>query len=394
MLRLFGRMLIGFLVTCVIALGGLFAMVIAKLSGAGDFYVALAVIVAVAIWLLIIAQIWQLLKPKIRYISLAALVGVIFALVAGVEINRAYHNSFDIVNEQGVNLSLYEPFREDTKAASLSEPSTLQIDDNPPKIDGATALYPLYSAFAKAVYPEQDNYVTSKKEMGYIDCSNTDGAYKRLIIGDADIIFVAGPSKEQLQMAEDAKVELTFTPVGREAFVFFVNAKNHVNNLSTGDIQKIYSGEARNWKYFDGGNTGIRAFQRPTNSGSQTALINFMGEIPLMIPPQEDVVSAMGGMVQVVSSYRNYDNAIGYSFLFFATEMVNDNKIKLLSVDGIAPTRENVTNGTYPYSAEFFAVTAGTTNSHVESFIEWILSEQGQYLVEKTGYTPIHSHNI
>ena len=68
--------------------------------------------------------------------------------------------------------------------------------------------------------------------------------------------------------------------------------------------------------------------------------------------------------------------------------MVSDDKIKLLKLDGIAPTRENVANRTYPYASEFYAVTAGTDNPNAEIFIEWMLSEQGQYLIEKTGYTP------
>ena len=85
-----------------------------------------------------------------------------------------------------------------------------------------------------------------------------------------------------------------------------------------------------------------------------------MGDTPLMTPPKEDVAGSMGGVFRRVASYRNYGNAIGYSFLFFATEMVNDNKIKLLELNGVAPTRENVANRTYPHSGEFYAITAGT----------------------------------
>jgi phosphate transport system substrate-binding protein len=60
-----------------------------------------------------------------------------------------------------------------------------------------------------------------------------------------------------------------------------------------------------------------------------------------------------------------------------------------MELNGIAPTRENVANRTYPYASEFYAITAGTDNPNVNTLIEWILSEQGQYLIEKTGYTPM-----
>jgi len=398
-LKLVSKVLLCILASAIILFCGFFVLLVVALGGAGTFYQTLVVVGAVILWLFMIMQIWQLLKPKVRYILIAAAVAVMVLAAMGFEINKAYHNSFDEVNEQGVDLSLYEPFREDTLAVSLEETATTRIQDNPPRIDGAIALYPLYSAFARAVYPHdadgvyegdvEAGTIVPQKVDSIVACTNTDGAYRRLIAGEADIIFVAGPSEGQLQMAEEANVELILTPIGREAFVFFVNAKNPVNSLSINDIQRIYSGEAKNWREFGGKSSTIRAFQRPENSGSQTALVSFMGDIPLMTPPKEDVASGMGGIISRVSSYKNYDNAIGYSFLFFATEMVHDNKIKLLALNGVAPTRENVANRTYPYAAEFYAVTAGTENPNAEILIEWILSGQGQYLVNKTGYTPL-----
>ena len=110
----------------------------------------------------------------------------------------------------------------------------------------------------------------------------------------------------------------------------------------------------------------------------------------LMIPPKEDVVQSMGGIISETASYRNYKNAIGYSFLFFATEMVKNKQIKLLSIDGVFPDRDTIKSKKYPLGTEFYAITAGSKNPNVEKFIEWILSPQGQYLVEKTGYIPVN----
>jgi phosphate transport system substrate-binding protein len=69
--------------------------------------------------------------------------------------------------------------------------------------------------------------------------------------------------------------------------------------------------------------------------------------------------------------------------------MVKNNEIKLLKIDGVYPDRSTIKNKEYPLTAEFYAVTAGSSNPNVDKFIEWILSPQGQSLVEKTGYTPI-----
>lgn len=69
--------------------------------------------------------------------------------------------------------------------------------------------------------------------------------------------------------------------------------------------------------------------------------------------------------------------------------MVKNDQIKLLNINGIAPTKENIRNNQYPIASEFYVVTASTDNPHVDEFVEWILSPQGQELVEKTGYVPM-----
>jgi phosphate transport system substrate-binding protein len=309
--------------------------------------------------------------------------------ISGYAINEKVKKSIPTVSDKIVNLNEYKPFEQATKAVSLEETSSLMISDNVPRLDGATALYPVYSSFARAVYPEKDYQLYESEVM----CTTTEDAYRRLIDGSADIIFAAQPSKEQLEIAKIRGVELKLTPIGREAFVFFVNSKNKIEGLATKEIQGIYSGEITNWKSVGGGSSSIRAFQRPKNSGSQTMLQKLMEGRNLMVPPSENIVSAMGGIIDKTSDYKNYKNAIGYSFLFYATEMVKNNQIKLLKVDGVYPSRDTIKNKQYPLSSEFYAITAGSKNPNIEPFIKWILGRQGQYLIEKTGYTPLNAVN-
>lgn len=58
-------------------------------------------------------------------------------------------------------------------------------------------------------------------------------------------------------------------------------------------------------------------------------------------------------------------------------------------MDGVYPDKESIRSGTYPITAEFYVITAGTNNPNAQAFIDWILSDEGQELVEKTGYVPI-----
>jgi len=307
------------------------------------------------------------------------------ALILIIAIPGIYDKTRPVLQDGYVETNAYAPFSANTKAVALGEPSTLKLEDNLPILDGATALYPIYSAFAQAVYPEKEYDQFNSEVMS----NRTGEAYNNLINGRVDIVFANAPSDHQLTMAKRLGKELKLTPIGKEAFVFFVNEKNPVKNLTVDELKGIYSGEIKNWREVGGKRKSIRAFQRPEDSGSQTALQLFMDDVPIMDPPVEDIASLMGTVIDQVSDYKNYNNAIGYTFRYYSTEMTENNAIRLLSVNGVEPTKETVRSGEYPITNELFAVTAGSNNPHIKEFIDWILSEQGQEIIDKTGYIPI-----
>lgn len=160
-------------------------------------------------------------------------------------------------------------------------------------LDGAEAAFPVYSAFAQAVYKN------ANQNSNFITFTNTIFAYERLIRGEADIYFGAEPSTAQRKMAEEAGVELVMTPIAKEAFVFFTHQRNPVQNLSTKQIQSIYGGKTTNWKQVGGDNRRILAFQRPENSGSQTWLQKVMDGQTIMTPVKEEVPAGMGALWQL-----------------------------------------------------------------------------------------------
>lgn len=292
-----------------------------------------------------------------------------------------------------LHLEHYQPFAENNRLAKLDAPATLHIPaPERPRLDGAIALYPLYAAFAQAVYPppavdKAHDYIWHLSEV--VEMYNTPDAYQRLIEGKTDIIFVAAPSEQQIEAAKAAGKTLKMTPIGKEAFVFFVNQNNPIDNLSTEQIIQIYSGSLKNWRDVGGRDETIRAFQRNENSGSQTTMQKIMGTTPLMKPPHEDRIGNMGGIVNQVADYRNYPNALGFSFRYYTQTMLANKQIKLLNINGIAPTRANIADNRYPYTREFYAVTAGNESPSVQKFIDWMQSPQGRELIDKTGYVPL-----
>ena len=125
-------------------------------------------------------------------------------------------------------------------------------------------------------------------------------------------------------------------------------------------------------------------------SGIKSMLKSFMVDTPIIDAKTEQVNDFMSGIITQVADYKNYDNSIGFSFRYYLETLIANPNVKTLKVDGIEPTPETISNGTYGITASLYAVTyKDNPNENVRFFIDWILSEQGQELVEKTGYTRI-----
>ena len=350
---------------------------------------------------------FDLLKKAIPFLAAGTLcIGACLMLYANRPAVRYGGHGFEYMHGwSSTDFSDYMVWSEPSKLAALDHPASLIIEEEKdmPRLDGAEACFPLYSAAAKAVYKDiaviEKRYLQGEgledwekwnilSENGRIvSFTNTVNAFDRLISKKADILFGARPSKNQLETAELNHVEITVTPIGKEAFVFFAEPDNPVTDLTSEQIRAIYHGDITNWKEVGGKNQEIIAFQRPENSGSQAMMEWFMRDISLKKPQTYEYVDAMMGVLEKTAQYHNEKGAFGYSFRYFVEDLHQENDVRLIAVDGVLPTRENIENGTYPLTVDLCAVTrADNSNPYVQKMVDFMLSEDGQELVEKSGY--------
>lgn len=295
-------------------------------------------------------------------------------------------NPSEATVDHGVNTYFYMPFKLKNLLAKPDSAPSFSISSNYPRLDGAIAALPVYAAVAQALYSNLD--VNTVKP--YVDCFNTTEAFERLLKGEVDIFFGAPPSKAQWEAATALGITLTETPIAWEAFVFLVNKNNPVNALSLDQIRDIYSKKITRWKDVGGSDESIVAFQRPANSGSQTAMENLvMKETSLREPIREEYIKGMGGLIKQVAAYRNGENAIGYSFRWYASVQFPSPDIKFLAINDTEPSIENIQNGRYPLTTHLVAVTARPLSQQSQGLLNWMLSAEGQNLVERAGYVPL-----
>lgn len=332
---------------------------------------------------LIIPLVW--LRKKKLFLIIWSGVAVIFsvALLVNIGINK-YNDSITINTSPNININEYLPFTEETKIVK-KDSEAFKLSGNLPRIDGAAALFPVYSAFVNAVYPN-----TTKLHDGVFEYNNTPEGYRRLAEKKTDIFIGVYPSEEQRAYAKECNTTFKYTPIGTEAFVFFVHKDNPIDSLTSAQIRDIYQGKITNWKDVGGRDEEIVAFQRNEGSGSQSMLKRFMGDVPIMEAPKERVNDLMSGIIERVSDYKSKSNSIGFSFRFYVEGIIKNPDIKMICVDGVVPSAENVKNGTYPIVTPIYAVTyEENTNENTQKLLDWILSREGQDIIEETGYVGI-----
>ncbi len=363
----------------------LFLLLIFSLNTGITLNVVLEYIAVLIVPVFFLTLIWFNNRKKLLKIwaSIAAVFVVAVGIDAGIEL---YDKSITVNTTPNIAVHEYLPFDENSKIVTLPKEASIKLTENLPVVDGAAAVFPVYSAFVNAVYPE-----TTELWDGVLEYNNTVGGYAELGLKNTDIFFGAYPSEEQIAEAKAHGTEFVYTPIGYDAFVFFVHKDNPIDNLTTEQVQGIYSGEITNWSQVGGKDEKIAAYQRNEGSGSQSMLIRFMDGKEIMEAPTEMIDDLMVGIVERVSDYRSKPGSIGFSFRYYLEGIIKNPDIKLLSIDGIAPTVENIKNGSYPITASLYAVTyEGNDNENVDKFIEWVLSDEGQYLIEKTGYVGVN----
>ncbi len=259
-----------------------------------------------------------------------------------------------------------------------------------PAMDGSTSAIPLETGIKAQLLG-----ITWEEAGELVEHHKTHISFGNLLDGTADLIFSVPISDEQKALAEEKGVSLTFTPVAKEGFVFCVNANNPVDSLTMEQLRDIYSGRITNWKELGGEDEPIVPFQRNKDSGSQNYMTEFMGDTPLAEAPNEYILGEMGAILNMISSYDNGRGSIGYSVYSYAAQMYADaNKIKLIAVDGIKPTKQTMADGSYPLSSCTYIITTDKADENTLKFTEWAASDEGQRCVLECGYLPVNGMEI
>ncbi|MEF9919101.1 MAG: phosphate ABC transporter substrate-binding protein [Eubacterium sp.] len=178
-------------------------------------------------------------------------------------------------------------------------------------------------------------------------------------------------------LTADEKKDLTELTFAYDGIALITSPTNTVENISKSDLTKIYTGEITNWSQVGGKDAPIVVVSREDGSGTRTAVEELLGFKDKL--KSDATIKEGNGNVQ--STVAGNENAIGYVSLTFV-----DKTVKKVTVDGVQATVDNVLNKTYPISRPFLALyKESTINSQTKAFLDFIMTDEGQAIVEKEG---------
>lgn len=203
-------------------------------------------------------------------------------------------------------------------------------------------------------------------------------------------VKAAGGQTADIGMASREVKESEFTEfpnikvfvIARDGIAIVANENVAVNDLSVEQIRQIFSGEITNWKDLGGVDANIIVVSREEGSGTRAAFEEMvLGEGALIT--DSAILQPSNGSVRTTVSTT--PDAIGYlSFGYL------DETVKAISVDGVAPTESNASNGSYPVVRPLNIITYGEPTGELKSFIDYIISENGQAIVVEEGYIAVN----
>lgn len=257
-----------------------------------------------------------------------------------------------------------------------TDSTTSQSTDAPAQSESATVSTDGSTSMEKVIGYLSESYMTLNPKVKVTYNPTGSGAgISAVSEGRCDI----GLSSRDLK--DDEKATLTQTVVAIDGIAVIVNPENPISDLSVETIGKLYTGEITNWSEVGGSDQPVVLIGREAASGTRDGFESITGTKDKCQYSQE--LTSTGDVIQTVAGNPN---AIGYASL----AAVKDS-IKVLSVEGVTPSKETIQDGSYKIQRDFVLVTktGEKLSDAAQKFFDFATSAEADSLIEKAGAVPV-----
>ncbi|MFN8164891.1 MAG: PstS family phosphate ABC transporter substrate-binding protein [Bacteroidia bacterium] len=207
-----------------------------------------------------------------------------------------------------------------------------------------------------------------------------------LIDNSTDIAMASRKMKmdEKMKM-QDAGRAYKEVVIANDALSVIVNPQNKVSKLTRQQLEDIYTGKIKNWKEVGGDDMQIVVYARETSSGTY----EFFKEHVMNRKNYASSVLNMPATGAIIQSVSQTKGAIGYVGLAYLTKEVKDIAVSYDGKTYVNASVEAAKNKTYPVVRPLLYYYPVAKEAQVKAFIDFILSPEGQKIVEQVGYISV-----
>jgi phosphate transport system substrate-binding protein len=206
------------------------------------------------------------------------------------------------------------------------------------------------------------------------DDVGSDAGVKLAVDNQVDIGYIS----RDLKAPEKGTVETI--AIGASGTGVGINATNSVKALTKDQVAKIFSGAITDWKDVGGTPGKIRVLLREPEASTRTAFESyFFGSAKPVYAKDAIEVFQIDETLKTLASFKD---AIG--MMTMNAQSFSSTDVKLLTIDNVTATRENLANGTYPIRRPLYFVyntDAAKLKPAIKSFIDWVKGPDGQKVI-------------
>jgi len=209
-----------------------------------------------------------------------------------------------------------------------------------------------------------------------------------LINGTTDIAESSRPMKDSEKENVKAKrgKDVVELPVAVDGVAFYVNDANPITEISLQQLKGLYIGAIKNWKDVGGKDERVILYSRENNSGTYAFVKEHVLENGDFFPTAQ----TLPGTAAVINAVSKDARGIGYGGVAYGKGVKHLRVKKDANSPALEPSMENVLAAKYPVSRYLYWYLAGLPQGDVKKIADWVVTKDGQRVVENVGYYPLN----
>jgi phosphate transport system substrate-binding protein len=251
-------------------------------------------------------------------------------------------------------------------------PTSTHAAGQPITVKGSTTVLPIAQA-ASEVFMEKNPGIQISVQGGGSGVGIASLLDKTTDIADSSRKI----KNEEIDKAKASGVNPNEIAIAMDGIAVIVNPSNPVKGLTKDQIRDIYTGKISDWSQVGGKKMKIVAVSRDTSSGTYEAF-EALALNKEKVRPDALTTASNQGVAQIIAQTPGAIGYIGIGYL--------SNKVKAVTVDGVACSKNTVLSKKYPLSRELYMYTNGAPAGAVKKFIDFVLSRDGKKIVEEEGF--------